>query len=272
MLGKVPEVTYSTSFHFAYPTTSTSADPDDGGPLTPLVSETVYDLTSGLATSTRDVNNNVTTNFEYNDSFKRLTRTVRAYNTAVQNQSAISYDDFNRTVTTTSDLHAFNDNVLVSKVLSDGLGRTIETRNFEGGTAYIATQQQYDSSGRVFKKSNPFRPWQSESALWTTTGFDGLGRVISVTTPDNAVVTTSYTGNTVTVTDQAGKKRKRVTDALGRLKEVYEDPNGLNYLTSYSYDLLDNLTTVTQGTQTPRSSSRQSNQRLHGASTKLCLR
>ena len=64
------------------------------------------------------------------------------------------------------------------------------------------------------------------------------------------MLTTSYSGNTVTVTDQAGKKRKSVTDALGRLKEVYEDPTGLNYLTTYNYDALDNLTTVNQGTQT----------------------
>jgi RHS repeat-associated protein len=68
-------------------------------------------------------------------------------------------------------------------------------------------------------------------------------------TPDNAVVTTDYAGNAVTVTDQAGKKRKSVTDALGRLVQVYENPDGLNYLTSYSYDSLNNLTTVTQGTQ-----------------------
>ena len=104
--------------------------------------------------------------------------------------------------------------------------------------------------GRVFKTSNPFRPWQSESAVWTTPGFDALGRVISVTTPENAVASTSYSGNIVTVTDQAGKPRKSVTDGLGHLKEVYEDPAGLNYLTSYSYDALDSLTTVAQGAQT----------------------
>jgi len=45
-------------------------------------------------------------------------------------------------------------------------------------------------------------------------------------------VITSYSGNMVTVTDQSGKARKSVTDALGRLAQVYEDPNGVNYLTS----------------------------------------
>ena len=54
----------------------------------------------------------------------------------------------------------------------------------------------------------------------------------------------------MTVTDQAGKQRRSVTDALGRLAEVREDPTGLNYLTSYQYDVLGNLKTVTQGSQT----------------------
>ncbi|HEY4423151.1 MAG TPA: LamG-like jellyroll fold domain-containing protein, partial [Pyrinomonadaceae bacterium] len=73
--------------------------------------------------------------------------------------------------------------------------------------------------------------------------------MLTVTTPDTAVVSTTYSGNTVTVTDQAGKSRKSVTDALGRLIEVYEDPAGVNYQTSYLYDALDNLTRVTQGSQ-----------------------
>lgn len=79
---------------------------------------------------------------------------------------------------------------------------------------------------------------------------DAMGRPTSVTTPDNAAVTTVYSGNQITVTDQAGKSRKSVTDALGRLEEAYEDPFVLNYLTSYSYDVLDNLTGVVQGVQT----------------------
>ena len=50
--------------------------------------------------------------------------------------------------------------------------------------------------------------------------------------------------------DQAGKQRKSLTDALGRLTNVYEDPSGLNYQTSYTYDVLNDLTQVSQGSQT----------------------
>jgi YD repeat-containing protein len=50
-------------------------------------------------------------------------------------------------------------------------------------------------------------------------------------------------------TDPAGKKREMRHDALGRLVEVVEDPDGLNYRTTYEYDPLDNLKTVTQAGQ-----------------------
>ena len=85
-----------------------------------------------------------------------------------------------------------------------------------------------------------------------------MGRVTQVTTSDNAVISTSYSGNRVTVTDQAGKTRRSVTDALGRLERV-DEPDAYNNLgsvdsplqpTNYSYDVLNNLTTVTQGVQT----------------------
>jgi RHS repeat-associated protein len=214
------------------------------------ITYTQFDFYTGKPVDGEDANGIVSSGYSVNDFLDRPTTIIRAVNTSARNQTVFAYDDTGRTITTSSDLDTNGDGALVSKVLYDGLGRTTETRQYEGGTNYIATQQQYDPMGRAYKTSNPFRPWQSESAVWTTAAFDSLSRVISVTTPDSAVVGTSYSGNTVTVTDQAGKKRKNLTDGLGRLKEVYEDPTALNYLTSYSYDALDNLTTVSQGVQT----------------------
>lgn len=62
-------------------------------------------------------------------------------------------------------------------------------------------------------------------------------------------MTTSYNAEQTTVTDQAGKTRRSIIDGLGRLKQVIEDPNSLNYATTYSYDVLGNLTLVQQGAQ-----------------------
>ncbi|HKV36363.1 MAG TPA: RHS repeat-associated core domain-containing protein [Pyrinomonadaceae bacterium] len=207
-----------------------------------------FDFNLGTPVDGEDVNG-VVASGTYSDSLDRPTQVRRAAGTGDTNQTTFSYDDTNRVITTSSDRDGDNDNLLVTSVLYDQMGRTIETRQYEGGGSYIAVQSQYDALDRLYKTSNPFRPLASETPVWTTTAFDDLGRTVSVTTPDSAVVSTSYSGNSVTVTDQALKKRKSVTDALGRLKQVYDDPTGLNYQTSYDYDVLDNLVKVTQGTQ-----------------------
>jgi YD repeat-containing protein len=58
----------------------------------------------------------------------------------------------------------------------------------------------------------------------------------------------------VTITDPAGKQRKQQGDALGRLEIAFEpdvaNGNLLTQQTSYAYNVLDALTTVTQGAQT----------------------
>ncbi|HEX5875422.1 MAG TPA: RHS repeat-associated core domain-containing protein [Pyrinomonadaceae bacterium] len=196
-----------------------------------------------------DVNGIVTSGY-FDDALDRPTQIRRAVGTAIQNQTTFAYDNDLRIITTTRDQATNNDNVLVTKSLYDKLGRTVESRQYEGGSNYITIQTQYDAFGRPFKVSKPFRPWQSESPVWTTQAFDALGRITTITSPDNAVVATSYDANAITVTDPKLRKRRSIMDSLGRMKHVYEDPDGLNFLTSYAYDVFDNLVLVTQGTQT----------------------
>lgn len=70
-------------------------------------------------------------------------------------------------------------------------------------------------------------------------------------------VQTDYAGTVITVTDQAGKKRRQITDALGRVVRLHEpDANGnLGAVgapaqeTAYEYDALDNLIHIAQGAQ-----------------------
>ena len=207
-----------------------------------------FDYYLGKAVNGEDPNG-VVASGSFNDSLDRPTQIHWAIGTSAENQTSFSYDDADRIVTASSDRDAVGDNLLVSKIKYDQLGRTIEKRQYEGGANYIVTKTEYDAVGRPYKNSNPFRPLNGESAAWTTQQFDALGRVITVTTPDTAVLSSNYAGNSVTVTDQAGKAQKSVADALGRLIEVYEDPAGLNYQTSYIYDVLDSLVKVTQGTQ-----------------------
>src|SRR6185369_16600524 len=100
-----------------------------------------------------------------------------------------------------------------------GFGRTIEScsRDPQGDDKVTTI---YDALGRVSQQSNPYR--QAETPVYTTTSYDLAGRVISIRTPDNAVVSTAYSGAQVLVTDQAQKQRLSQTNALGQLKEVWE--------------------------------------------------
>lgn len=230
-------------FSYALPTSATNA-----------LGHTVYaqyDYYLGRVVDGEDANG-ITSSAYYMDALDRPTQVVRAANTSVnagvKSQTAFNYNDALRVITTTSDQNVYGDNLLKSEAWFDGLGRSFETRQYESANNYIATRQNYDTLGRISQSSNPYRA--GETVLWTTTQYDALSRQTSVTTPDNAVFLTSYSGNQVTVTDQAGKARRSATDALGRLTSVWEDPSGLNYLTTYTYDVLGNLSGVTQGAQT----------------------
>ncbi|NJM52595.1 MAG: RHS repeat protein [Blastocatellia bacterium] len=59
----------------------------------------------------------------------------------------------------------------------------------------------------------------------------------------------AYSGSTKTVTDQAGRKRRGTSDALGRMIRVIEDPDGQNLATDYVFDTLGNLRRTIQGEQ-----------------------
>jgi RHS repeat-associated protein len=153
--------------------------------------------------------------------------------------------------------------------LFDGLGRLKETQvNSDlGGTTY--TDITYDAIGRKYKVWNPTRcsPAQTNcgESTWgfTTYNYDPLNRVTSVVEQDSSTASTDYSSSPcITVTDEAAKKRKSCTDGLGRMTGVWEDPSGLNYQTSYSYDALDNLLSVTQSGSRQRTFSYDSLSRL----------
>lgn len=77
-------------------------------------------------------------------------------------------------------------------------------------------------------------------------------------TSTTGMVQTDTDANATTVTDQAGKLRRSITNGIGQMTRV-DEPNSSNVLgsvgspnqnTDYAYDVLNNLLTVTQGSQT----------------------
>ena len=234
---------------------------------------TVYDYNTGLPTRVTDPNG-LQQRMEYSDPLLRPTRTA-AYNSSDVQVGPATVTEYGagtspstRWVKVTSDIDATG--TKYGLTYYDGLGRTWLTQSEDAqGDVFAITC--YDTMGRVSKTSNPFRGYTSQNCStstgmeWTATGYDAAGRPSTVTTPDGAVVETSYSlatsggqiGTVVTVEDQAGKLRRSVTNALGQLKRVDEPTSaGLgtvanpNQDTLYAYDTLNNLTTVTQGAQT----------------------
>jgi RHS repeat-associated protein len=226
----------SGSFAFAFPTKVTNP--------AGFISYTQYDYYIGRPVNSQDWNGN-NSSASYSDLLDRQTNVTGAS----LSSTAITYLDSSHTIKVAGDRDSLGDRLLVTNTIYDGLGRTTETRLFETTSAYISTTKTYDAMGRPATVSNPHRT--TESAAPTTTAYDGLSRPLTVTTFDGAVITSSYSGSTTTVTDQAGAVRDSVVDAADRLKTVTEHPGGMTtYLTTYGYDVLDDLTSVTQGTQT----------------------
>ncbi|MDQ3802234.1 MAG: discoidin domain-containing protein [Acidobacteriota bacterium] len=263
--GHVSHVGYTDSFSdgvarntYAFPTSTTSPVPDPTGvygSATALTTSAVYDVATGLARSATDANGRVTA-FEYSDLLDRPTRVNRPDG----GWTSFFYDDDHPCgpyVRTDTLLDAAG-RVTSNFQFFDRLGRPVRTFRSDPQDAakpYLTADTQYDALGRVWRVSSQYRSAGCTSPVnpagrWAETTFDALGRPTQgKTTADNAVVTSAYSGNQITVTDQAGKQRRSVTDALGRLTRVVEDPAGLAYATDYAYDALGSLRKVTQGSQ-----------------------
>ena len=139
----------------------------------------------------------------------------------------------------------------------DGLGRTIkvETSDDDGNNKTVV-DTVYDSCacsplGKVKQVSRPYAP--GATVYWTVYTYDALGRTTRIDLPGGTgAITYAYAGNTVTVTDPAGKWKKYVTDGMGNLTSVTEQrPAGesADHVTNYTYNVLSQMTQVSM-TQT----------------------
>jgi len=277
--GQNPEVGASGAFGatYALPTLITSPPPNPGEPVQTARSQ--YDFSTGLFTGFRDRNGIITqtlycrpcdaSNFVA-DPFDRPTQVKAALGiNGVESHAVMYYAPTtafgisltNNDVLTAKDQTSLDDSTLRSWTHTDGFGRTVEawSRDPQGDVKVVSI---LDALGRTKQVSNPSRPSQGETPVFTTTVSDLAGRVISVTTPDSATVNTAYNGNRVLVADQTARKRISVADGLGRLKEVWEvtatdsatelvsfpgyGDVTAGYVTRYDYDTLDDLTNVSQ--------------------------
>ena len=71
--------------------------------------------------------------------------------------------------------------------------------------------------------------------------YDSIGRPKVITNTDGTNLTYHYELENVTITNQNGVNKTLTSDIFGSIVKVYEFNNGETYLTSYSYDALNNL-------------------------------
>ncbi|MEP6849539.1 MAG: RHS repeat-associated core domain-containing protein, partial [Acidobacteriota bacterium] len=161
-------------------------------------------------------------------------------------------------------------------------GIKVETRyGYNDPTPSISGDPQ-NTLGTYVITSNPFRSAHSGDATgeetmgWTLSYSANTGRHSEVATFSGAGLPTAFGGsntastgkvqtdadaNANTVTDQAGKLRRSITNALGQLIRVDEPDlssstgalgsvSSPNQPTAYTYDTLNNLLTVTQASST----------------------
>lgn len=273
--NNLTQTTYSSTYDHAYPTSVTTPVPDTSGTHgsnAAFTTSTVYDFNTGLPTSTTDINGQTTT-MEYNDALLRPTKVTAPNGHQTITEYGLGTTASTRFVKVKSQIDETN--WKEGYTWYDGLARTIKTQSVDDdGDVFALTC--YDNMSRVAKVSNPFRGFTDQDCstangtldiYWTTNTFDTSGRPWKVTTPDNAVVETTYDlatsgshiGTVVTVKDQALKQRRSVTNALGQLVRV-DEPDATsgqlgsvtapNQPTNYAYDTLNNLTTVNQDVQT----------------------
>lgn len=149
--------------------------------------------------------------------------------------------------------------VITSKQWFDGSGRVIRAGTGTGDApdSFDVIAMVYDGLGRVTKRSNPYLgdadgKSPGGAQFWTVNSYDELSRVDNVELPDHQTIRTNYNGAVTTVTDTVGRRSRSEVDGLGRLVKVIEQnpANGnLEWETTYSYDVLNNLTEINQGGQ-----------------------
>src|SRR5258708_16142435 len=187
---------------YAFPTLVTSPPPTPGAQ--PHSSRTQYDYSTGLPTGTRDPNNTISQTI-YDDPFNRPTMVKSALGIAgMETHAATFYAPAtayglilsNNDVLRVVDQSSLDDAVLRSWTHTDGFGRPFEScRRHPPVAVKVATI--YDALSRVEQVSKPYRPAQT-GPEYTTSTFDLSGRVRTVKTSDNAVVSSDYNGNAVT--------------------------------------------------------------------------
>ena len=275
--------TSTAAYDFYTGLVTTSADADNN-----VLTETTYDKlgrpikveTSGSGTGTAL---ELWTQTVYDDTGRKvivksdLDTVGDAKKVAVQHYDQLGRVRLTRTI----------ENIATEDPTNEQHGVKVQTRyKTSGGYNYQIVSNPYRATASTGASSEPSMGWtrsktKSDGKESETETFSGhsLPAPWGSNTSSTGVVKSEIDADRTLVTDQAGKQRISRTNALGQLKDVWEitasdsatesvsfptETLSAGYKTSYAYDTLNNLITVTQGAQT-RSFSYSSLSRLLSA-------
>jgi RHS repeat-associated protein len=242
--------TYSSATQYAYPDSIA-----DGPPGSQLTTKFTYNLGSGRTATITDPNGQQSQlAFDINTRPASTTTpdgitTTYTYDDASENPSVVLSNTANS---------------LVSKVITDSVGRALIRQVLNAGTAVSTVSYINDALGRATQISNPYAP--GGAIVYKTLVFDSLGRRTATIPPAISGATQNSYQNIYTVgtftdaaglshlgfaiqsVDPAGHSRMEYRNALGYLLRVDEVAGPFS--TYYSYDAVGNILQVIQGQQT----------------------
>jgi len=244
-------------------------------PVNRLSASQTWDCNGGVLTSTTDENGQVTS-YGYvsqsgtADPFWRVLSTTDPLGNTTVNTYA------NPTTQETSLVFNNNGSTVDTLTTLDGLGRqlVVQQRQAPGSSNFDSVQYAYGWTTNIGPFTTVSLPYVGTAGQGTPTGTavtttqnDALGRTKSVTDGGGGSTSYQYTLQDVLITlgpapsGENSKRRQLENDGLGRLKSVCEITGvggsgscaqasaATGYLTTYSYDALGNLLSVSQNAQ-----------------------
>ena len=115
-----------------------------------------------------------------------------------------------------------------TKVWYDALGREVRSANqrFNGSWQYVSTE--YDSRGRLYRTSLPYKDTVIGPTLWNTYTYDAYDRPTNLTEATGKQTSWSYSGTSTTTTKE-GMPSTSTTDAEGNVISVQDGGGTILY-------------------------------------------